>query len=306
RRLEGETSTNGGIGDIGVGGQLGFTGKRLQAHLAYGSNSNLLVGDLKYTIYKRFRLQSGINRFLDDGLFGWNRARSIVEVVDDHRVGGIPFISGVNFRTSFGWAKDNPQLLQLTPQYAELFNQPKNVTVMKSGFRLQEQISASTHPLFSIGNDKYGLSSTITGGLALRAYSTGDAMAMAQVGPVLQVALNRLHARVGYNQSAVRGESPFVFDQFIQGKQSTYVAGDFKVSKYLTLGGAIGYNLNEKLAYTKSLTAAIGPEDFKVLLTRDFLRGTNRFGFDVLYGQPIPFNRLVLKGRPDHGQLGGI
>ena len=56
----------------------------------------------------------------------------------------------------------------------------------------------------------------------------------------------------------------------------------------------------------ETITAAIGPPDFKVLLSRDFLRGINRFGFDVLYGQPIPFNRLVLKGSPDHGQLGGI
>lgn len=117
---------------------------------------------------------------------------------------------------------------------------------------------------------------------------------------------DRLKLRLGYTQSVIRGESPFVFDQFIQGTRSTYVSAGYKVSKYLTVGGSIGYNLVDKLSYSRSLTAAIGPEDFKVLLTRDFLRGTQRVGFDVLYGSRIPFNRLVLKGSPDHGQLGGI
>lgn len=303
RRLDGRATTTGS--GIGMGGQVGFTGKRLQAHLAYGTNTNLLVGDLRYRIYKNFRLQSGINRFMDDGMFGYRRARLIAEVVDDHSIRGIPFLTGINFRTSFGWAQDNPQLINLTPEYADLFNK-KATTKFNSAYRLQEHISAATHPIFKIGTDKYGLSSNLSGGLAMRAYSTGDAMMMAQVGPNLEVALDRLKGRVGYTQSAIRGKSPFVFDQFIQGQRSCYVAGDVKINKYLTLGGSMGYNLVDKLAYSKTITAAIGPQDFKVLLSRDFLRGINRFGFDVLYGQPIPFNRLVLKGSPDHGQLGGI
>jgi len=31
-----------------------------------------------------------------------------------------------------------------------------------------------------------------------------------------------------------------------------------------------------------------------------------RVGFNVLHGEPIPFDKLVLKGTPDQGQLGGI
>ncbi|HNB25023.1 MAG TPA: hypothetical protein PKZ32_21555, partial [Candidatus Melainabacteria bacterium] len=121
-----------------------------------------------------------------------------------------------------------------------------------------------------------------------------------------EAVVDRFKFRIGYTQSAVRGESPFVFDQFIQGTRSAYVAGGFKVSKYLTLGGSVGYNFIDKLAYSKSMTAAIGPQDFKLLLSRDFLTGNQRMGFDLIYGQQIPFNRLVLKGSPDHGQLGGI
>jgi hypothetical protein len=295
------TSTSG----IGVGAQIGLRNQRLQANLAYGSNSDLLVGDLRYKISRTMKFQAGINRYLEDGLYGYRRAQAIAEVIDNRGTNKIPFLANLNFRTSGGWARDNPQLLNLTPSYAELFTQP-TTTQTTSAFRLQEHISASTHPLFKLGNEKYGLSSNLSGGLGLRYYSTGDAMAMAQVGPNLEVFADRLKMRLGYTQSAVRGESPFVFDEFIQGSRSAYVSGAFKLNNYVTLGGSVGYNLVDRLAYSRTLSAAIGPEDFKIFLTRDFISGNQRFGFDVLIGNRIPFQRLILKGAPDHGQLGGI
>lgn len=307
RQLTGEANETKTNNYPGVGGQLGFQNKRLQAHLAYGSNSDLLVGDLKYKISQKARFQGGINRFLDDGMFGFRRARIMSEVVDTRMTNKIPFLSMLSFRTAGGWAQDNPQLVQLTPEYAKLFTTPPPTqTKTVSAFRFSEQISAQSHPLFKIGNEKYGLSSNLSGGLALRYYSTGDTMAMAQMGPNLEASADRLRIRVGYTQAAIRGESPFVFDQFIQGSRSAYISGGFRVSKYLTLGGSVGYNFIDKLAYTKSMTAAIGPQDFKLLLSNDFITGNQRMGFDLIYGQQIPFNRLVLKGTPDAGRLGGI
>ncbi len=303
RRLTGTTSETKNL--PGVGAQIGFQNKRLQAHLAYGSNSDLLIGDLKYKLTRTTRYQGGINRFMEDGLFGFRRARILSEFVDQRSTNKVPFLSSVSFRTAAGWAQDNPQLINLTPEYAKLFNKSTSTKTV-SAYRFSESISASSHPLFKIGNEKYGLSSNITGGLALRYYSTGDAMALAQIGPNFEAVADRFKFRVGYTQSAVRGESPFVFDQFIQGARSAYVAGGFKVNKYLTLGGSVGYNFIDKLAYSKSMTAAIGPQDFKLLLSNDFLTGNQRMGFDLIYGQQIPFNRLVLKGSPDRGQLGGI
>jgi hypothetical protein len=303
RKLTGRTTETNNY--PGVGAQIGYQTKRLQAHLAYGSNSDLLIGDLKYKISRTARYQGGVNRFLEDGLFGFRRARILSEFVDTRTTGKVPFLASLMFRTAGGWAQDNPQLINLTPEYAKLFNKTTSVKNV-SAFRFSESISASTHPLFKIGNEKYGLSSNLTGGLALRYYSTGDAMAMAQIGPNLEASADRFKFRLGYTQSAIRGESPFVFDQFIQGTRSAYISGGYKVSKYLTLGGSVGYNFIDKLAYTKSMTAAIGPQDFKLLLSNDFITGNQRMGFDLIYGQQIPFNRLVLKGTPDHGRLGGI
>lgn len=299
---------NEGKSKIGAGFRLGYSNDRLSTHLAYGSVSDILVGDFRYKFDKRgnFMFQSGINRFLNDGLFGPRRARLIGELVHNKAITSIPYISMLNFRSSGGWAQDDPSLVNLSGNaYSQLFN-TKGAGGKMGAFRLQEQITVSTQPIFSVGDDKYGAQMNLFGGVVARGYSTGDTMLMGQLGPMLNVKMNRLRLMGGYTQSAVSGKSPFVFDQFIQGQRSALLSGDFKVSKYLTLGTNLGYNLNAKMLYSRAITAAIGPDDFKVLLSRDTIRGINRYGFDLIYGSKIPFDKLILKGGPDAGQLGGI
>ncbi|MBI4532707.1 MAG: hypothetical protein HY711_02075 [Candidatus Melainabacteria bacterium] len=292
-------------GKFGAGVRIGFTNDHITSHFAYGSVSNLVVADFILKISKSLRYQAGVNRFLEDGIFGVRRARLMSEVVHNYAIGFIPFLSSVNFRTSAGFAQDNSSLLNLTPQYKKLFDTPAKAE-KQFALRVQEQVTAATHPIFALGDTALGTKMFIYGGVGLKGYSTGDSMLMAQAGPILNVYLKRVRLQGGYTQSVIRGKSPFVFDQFIQGQRSVSLAGDVKVSKYLTVGASTGYNLNAKLLYQRSLTAAIGPEDFKVLFSYDTIRKVNRYGFDVLFGQPIPFNKLVLKGTPDQGQLGGI
>src|SRR5262249_4894907 len=73
-------ATNSNTGGVGLAARVAYSTKNFQSHLAYGSNSNLLVGDIKSKIYKGTRLQAGVNRFLDDGMMGMTRARLIAEV----------------------------------------------------------------------------------------------------------------------------------------------------------------------------------------------------------------------------------
>jgi hypothetical protein len=298
------TSQNGG--KLGAGFRLSYQNDRLSSHIAYGSVSNLLVADLKYQINQKTYFQSGINRFLNDGLMGNRRARMMAEVVNNKYITTIPGIAMVNFRHSGGWAQDQPQLVNLQgSQYSDLFN-TGNSTTTKSAFRLQQQIMVISHPLFSVGDEKYGAKMNLYGGTALRAYSTGNGMAMGQFGPILTVKADRARLQVGYTQSGVSGKSPFVFDQFIQGSRSVNLAGDIKLSRWLTVGGNLGYNLTNSMTYQRGISAAIGPEDFKVMLSRDTISGINRFGFDLLYGSPVNFNKMVVKGRGDAAQFGGI
>jgi hypothetical protein len=189
---------------------------------------------------------------------------------------------------------------------AALYGGNTTSTVMNSAFRVQEQITAVTQPMFSLGNEKYGARGFVFGGVAMGGYSSGDARIVGQVGPTIQFRADRFTFSTNYTQSAVRGSSPFYFDQFLQGNKSANIQGDVKINKWLTVGGGYGYNLDSNLPYSKSISAAIGPQDFKVLLSRNMIQGINRFGFDIIYGQPIPFKSLVLKGSPDHGQMSGI
>lgn len=292
---------------FGISGHASYTNNRMSTNIATGSVNNMLVADLHYKFTPNSRLQSGINRFLEDGMYGVRRARFAGELIHKKAFSNVPFMSSVAFRSSAGFYQDNPQLVNQNASYGELFGSSANSTIMNKGFKIQEHITGSTHPFINIGDDKYGLKAALNGGVGVRAYSTGAKNLLAQVGPSVDVNLHRARFNVGYTQSAVRGDdSPFVFDKFIQGSRSVNLAGDFKVSKYLTLGGNLGYNLQNSMYYNKSISAAIGPDDFKLLLTRDTIRGINRFGFDLLYGAPVAFDKAVFKMSPDHGQLGGI
>src|ERR1700733_9950540 len=110
----------------------------------------------------------------------------------------------------------------------------------------------------------------------------------------------------GYTEAAVRGSSPFVFDQYLQGSQSYYAMGDYKVSRYLDLGGMYGYSMTSNLPFAKTVQVAVGPPDMKLLVSRDFVMNRYRVCFYMLYGQPVPFQKMLVKGNPDQGQLGGI
>lgn len=309
-----QSGTTGGS-SIGLSGQVGFSNDKFSTHFAYGSVSKLPVADFKMPLRKvgnfstrGLALQVGVNRFLTEGLFGYRRAHLLAELVDNHPMKTkIPFISGVNFRSSAGVMQDQATLVTSNASLAKLYGTA--ITTMKqqpSAGRIEEQITASTVNLFALGNDRYGLNSYIFGGAAVGHYSTGQSRALAQYGPQLSIRLNRFRFNAGYTQAAIRGSSPFYFDQYLQGSRSMNIAGDVKVAKWLRIGGGYGYNLDAKAAYAKTITAAFGPDDFKLLVNRDVLNKVNRFGFDILYGQPVPFNKLVMKGSPDNGQLGSF
>jgi hypothetical protein len=300
------TSAGSTYSGVGLGARAGFGNNIFQTHIAYGSVSNLLVADFKTKVYKSIRFQGGINRFLNDGIMGTSRARVMAEFVDVHQYTKVPLLSMLQFRTTAGWAQDNPQLVNISANYAKLFGSAANSTVIRSGFRVQEQVTATTAPIFSVGDDRYGLKGYITGAAALRGYSTGDASFIGQIGPMGDLHLGRLRLLGGYTEAAVRGSSPFVFDQYLQGSQSVYTMGDVKLSKYLDIGGLYGYSLTSSLPYAKTVQVAVGPPDMKLLVSRDFVLNRYRLGFDMLYGQPVPYQKMLVKGNPDQGQLGGI
>jgi hypothetical protein len=226
--------------------------------------------------------------------------------VDNHPITSIPYLQTLNFYSAAGWMQDNPQLVNLSSAYAKLFGSAAQKTTITSAFRVQEHITATSQPLVSIGNNRYGLKSYIYGGVAARGYSTGNASLIGQLGPVMDMYLDRLRLQTGYTLAAVRGSSPFVFDEYIQGTQYAYLNGSYKINKYLMLGGTLGYNVTANLPYQETLNIAFGPDDFKIVGAYDFIYGMSRVGFDVLYGQPAGFNTLVMKGKPDQGQQGGI
>ena len=287
--------------------RIDYKSKKTVAHLAYGSVTNFIVADYKHFFNKNLKFQSGINRYLEDGLFGVDRARLKAEFVHNKTLPLIlPGIASINFRSAGGWYQDNPTLVNQSSALQRLYGVQSPFAGKVGAFRISEQVIAQTQPIVYVGDNKYGAKMFFFGGACARGYSTGDHLLLAQTGPVIDFRLNRVNLRTGYTQSVFSGHSPFIFDQFIQGTRSVYAGGDVKLSKWLMVGGTYGYNLSNKDPYQKTICAAIGPQDFKILLSRDMVRGLNRYGFDILFGQPVPFNKLIVKATPDSGQLGGI
>jgi hypothetical protein len=293
---------------FGLGDQIMYNKDNLQVQQAFGGTTGIFVASLKYKIYKKTKLQMGMNRYLDDGMFGTRRAKYNLEIYDNHSISKVPYMSQVNFRSSFGWYQDNPQLLASTSAANQaLYGAAAvNSTTQNKAFKLQEQITGTTHPLFRVGDTNYGMKGYIYAGAAGRGYSTGQSSLVGQIGPAFDIYANRVRLQTGYTTAAVRGSSPFVFDQYTQGTQSCYVTGDYKFSKYLTAGGTYGYNLSSSIPYQESINVAVGPPDFKIIGMYNHIAGSGRVGFDVLYGQPIDFKTLLMKTKADPGTLGSI
>ncbi len=215
----------------------------------------------------------------------------LAELVDNHRLKQkIPFISGVNFRTSAGVMQDQATLVTSNAGLAKLYcTAIQTMKAQPSAGCVEERLTASSVNLFALDNDRYGVKSYLFGGAAVGHYSTGQSRSLGQYGPQLDVRLNRFHFNTGYTQAAIRGSSPFYLDQYLQDSLSMPIAGDIKLAKWLRVGGGYGYYLHHKAAYTKTIFAAFGPDDFKLLINRDVLNKVNRFGFDILYGQTVEF-----------------
>jgi len=277
----------------GFGGMLGFYGPRTKAELAYGSLNSRFVGQFKQKFGKHLEFRSAYNQYLDDGFLGRTLAQVNVELVDKRRV-KVPFSdSGVNLRTSGNWAQSNAGIIPT--KYKNFLNQagdPKNF--QNSAFKLEEQISLVSKPLFKVGTENYNSALRLRTRNALRAYSTGDFQGIFTGGPILDNKVGPLAFEIGYDQGFVKGQSPLFYDQFIQGKKSVSLDGDLKLHEWVTLGGYGTYNLVAAELIERQVRAKVGPKDFKMLVNWDVLRQQTQFGLNFLFGQPVDFEKFLI------------
>ena len=279
--------------DNGIGGKVGFYGPTTQLEGTYGSLKDRFIGLFKQKFGERTELRAAYNDYLDNGFLGNTLAELNVELVDKRKI-NIPFTeSGLNFRTSGNWAQSDPGILP--SKFRNLQREagdPKDFE--KSAFKLEEQITVVSKPIFKFGNEKFNTAFRLRTRNALRAYSTGDLQGIFTGGPLLDNTIGPVTFGVGYDQGVVKGESPLFYDQFIQGRQSVSLDGDVRLHEWVTLGGFGTYNIKSDELVERQFRAKVGPKDFKMLVNWDALRQQTQFGLNFLFGQPVDFERFVI------------
>lgn len=280
-------------GSFGFGGMIGYYGPNTKAEFAYGSLRDRFVGLFKQQLGKKTEFRAAYNQYLDNGFLGATLAKANIELVDK-RIIPFPFTeSGINLRTGGGWNKGDPKILP--SKFAELQRDAGDPKDFKNNaFRVEEQISLVTKPIFKVGNEKLNSALRLRTRNALRAYSTGDLQGIFTGGPILDNKVGPLTFEIGYDRAFVEGDSPLLYDQYILGKESLSLDGDIRLHEWLTLGGYGSYNINDQDIIERQFRAKFGPKDFKMLVNFDALRQQAQFGLNFLFGQPVDFERFVI------------
>lgn len=280
--------------DFGVGGKVALVGPSTNAEFGYGSLKDRFFGKFYQNIFsEKTKLRLGWNQYFDNGFLGNTLPQFEVGIVDRRSI-KVPFTEGgLSFRTTANWARVDPEILP--SQFREFQHDagdPKDFR--NNAFKVEEQLSLVTKPIFKLGTEKFNTALRLRTRNAVRIYTTGDFQGIFTGGPLLDNVIGPFAFEAGYDQGAVQGESPLLYDQFIQGKQSIWLDGDLRLGEWLSLGGFGSYNLKAEELIERQIRAKFGPKDFKMLISWDLLRQRSQFGLNFLFGQPVDFERFVI------------
>lgn len=266
--------------------------------VGYGSLRNRFIGSFHQDVYKKiFQVNALYNQFKRDSIFGASQVGQLYEASSQFRI-HMPFIEdrGMRIHAAAGWAKDNVELFN-GQRREDLSEEREDAPAREehAGFRTELEASLYTQPIWRMGNELYNISLRGRGQAAVRMYDTGDFNTIARFGPALQARIDNLAFELDYLFAAIGGESPFLFDQFVDGNQAVIFDADYTVNKWLSVGTVVTYNINRDKFVRNAIRAEIGPQDFKVRLGYDVVRNQFDLGFNVLYGEPIKYDSLNVK-----------
>ena len=133
---------------------------------------------------------------------------------------------------------------------------------------------------------------------------------MFRIGPALSTSVGPWEQSLIYYQSAIAGQSPFVFDRYRYGRSNIVLIESLKVCKYLSLGYLSSIALNREVSSDKTfqenrILLSIGPDYAKVTIGYDAFRRNTMFLFSMLVGTKdtdVEFKRSVIKNPQTFGK----
>lgn len=263
----------------------------------YGSLDNRFIGSARQSLGKGFYFNALVNQFRRDSIFGLSQVGQLYELGTQFKINLPSFIEerGARVRINAGWASDNTDLYSNDEEDNLLAEQDTNRPDEHQGMRSEIEASLYTKPVWRWGNEHYNMSLRGRGQGAFRFYDTGDFLAVARFGPALEARLDNLAFEIDYLFASINGESPFIFDQFIDGSQSVIFDGDYRINKWFSIGTLLTYNIDRDKFVRSELRTEFGPDDFKLRLSYDTVRNQIDLGFNMIFGDPVKYENLRVR-----------
>lgn len=281
--------------ELGYGGMVQYDTKRLDALLAYGSSKDRGLAETSYKLNKNTNLQYGWNSYIGGGITEHFASINNIQKLE------IPFIrelfenEKVYLFNSLSAIRDSEQLRnEENNRISDLQTEALTDNDLEQwGGRYETRLSARTKPLIEFGNTDNNIGFNVLLSSRFRAYTTGDLLGTFSFTPNIRLHLNKiLDLEAGYNSQLITGESPFGFDQVVEGQSSIYNNFDLNIFSWLSIGGHSTYSFTRDEFVSQEARVIIGPEDFKLLVGYDPVFQRVNVGINILLPNLIKYGKL--------------
>lgn len=287
--------------DVGIGAIASFNtpGDTTALMGGYGTLDNRVIANLHQDLPLGFELNYLKNQFVRGAGIGVSQVGQLAELGHRGKL-NLPFLDqrqGIRFYTSAAFAEDNDELFseRRLEDFLEERNGDGEVRRFDKNFndfRTAQFLQLYTKPFYRLGNEYYNASLRGFGQNSLRFYGSGDVYNIGRFGPALEFQIRGLRAELSYLTAIVSGESPFLFDQFVDGNQAVLLDGDYQINDWITLGAFFNYNLSDDRFSRLQLRTEFGPSDFKFRVSYDTIRNQIGFGLNMIFGDPVEYDKL--------------
>lgn len=284
---------------LGYGGMMQYTDTRNNAMLGYGTSKKRGLAEIKTALTPHNNLVYGWNSYIEGGITKQYAQLNDKRTIKIPFIGGLLVNNGINSFADFSFINDSQNLRNAENNRLSKLQKDslgENNFSDKLGFRLQESFSFSTKPIFEIGTAKYNAALRLDSLSSARLYTTGDYNLFTSFAPMVRVHGNKFtDFELGYQQLLPMGQSPFGFDQVIQGQQSFIGNGDFNLSKWFSIGGGGIYSISRSDWVSQQIRITAGPEDFKLSVGFDPVRKQFNFSFNLMFNDKIDYRKFSYK-----------
>jgi hypothetical protein len=244
----------------------------------------------------RTRLIASMNTTYMGGLLsGMERPAYGVQIADQR-----PLWQGNRFTllnyASAGYFKDEFNPTNLSTFF---FDKPPNEPPVQ-GRLLSQVLFLNNKPLIRLGQYlDIGFVAQMYNAL----YTGGDYYNVMRAGPTANLHLgDRFLSQAYLSKASINGETPFVFDGFIYGKESLSLNNALRVNKFLSVGARQDLDLGRDNAKSDLMVGnivylTVGPPDVKLNIGFDVIRRTTYFGVNFY---PSTGSNAV---KFDHGEI---